>query len=215
MIGSRKSMDCPSAVRHDSASQVAYEKRGRTKVAALRPLMVFIVSVAMSGNSFGQETSGQQNAAMNLAAHVQSIVSSRCMDCHNESSAEAEVRFDNFTTLKLDAKLELLNRAQDQIFFGLMPPMDADQPTTEERETLAGWLRSELRTHNASKLDEKLREPAYGNYVDHEKLFDGSITDKAFTPARRWLVSPQIFHERVNAVFKLIGNTLDNAASTV
>ena len=70
---------------------------------------------------------------------------------------------------------------------------------------MASWLRDELRAHNASKLDEKLRQPAYGNFVDHDKLFGGEITDKPFTPVRRWLVSPQIFHERVNAVFQLEG----------
>jgi len=148
---------------------------------------------------------GQEQTPLNLPEEIHAIVTSRCMDCHSGDSAEADVRLDNFETLTLNAKLELLNKAQDQIFFGLMPPKDADQPTGDERETLAGWLQSELREHNASKLDEKLREPAYGNYVDHEKLFDGSLKDQPFTPARRWLVSPQIFHERVNAVLKLDG----------
>ncbi|MEO1619241.1 MAG: DUF1588 domain-containing protein, partial [Planctomycetota bacterium] len=124
---------------------------------------------------------------------------------HSGESAEAAVRFDNFSLLTLDAKLDLLNRAQDQVFFGLMPPEDASQLSQDEQEKLSGWLRTTLRSHNASKLDDKLRQPAYGNYVDHEKLFDGSVTDPPFTPARRWLVSPQIFHERVNAVFKLQG----------
>ncbi|MEM7560662.1 MAG: DUF1592 domain-containing protein, partial [Planctomycetota bacterium] len=133
------------------------------------------------------------------------IVASRCLDCHTGDEAEAGVRFDNFTALQLPAKLALMNRAQDQVFFGLMPPEDAEQITASEEEFLAEWLRNTLRQHGASKLDEKLRYPQYGNYIDHEKLFDGSITDKPFTPARRWLVSPQIFHERVNAVFQLEG----------
>ena len=138
-----------------------------------------------------------------IPENIQAIVTSRCMDCHSGDSAEGSVRFDNFASLKLDAKLELLNRSQDQIFFGLMPPEDAEQPGPKERDLLAGWLRRELRSRKASTLDDKLRHPAFGNYVDHEKLFDGSIRDKPFTPARRWLVSPQIFHDRVNAVFKL------------
>ena len=94
---------------------------------------------------------------------------------------------------------------QEQLFFGLMPPKDADQPSRNDRDTLASWLRSELQAQSASRLDEKLREPAFGNYVDHVKLFDGSVVEKPFTAARRWLVSPQIFHERVNAVFQLEG----------
>jgi hypothetical protein len=140
-----------------------------------------------------------------IPENIQTIMTSHCIDCHGGDLAEGSVRFDNFASLKLDAKLELLNRAQDQIFFGLMPPKDAQQPSPKERDLLAGWLRRDLRSRNASKLDRKLRHPAFGNYVDHKKLFDGSIKDKPFTPARRWLVSPQIFHERVNAVFKLKG----------
>jgi hypothetical protein len=148
----------------------------------------------------------QEVSPLVIPEKIQAIVTSHCMDCHEGDSAEGSVRFDNFASLKLNAKLDLLNRSQDQIFFGLMPPEDAEQPAREERDLLSGWLRRELRSRNASTLDEKLRQPSFGNYVDHEKLFDGSITAKAFTPARRWLVSPQIFHERVNAVFKLTGN---------
>ncbi len=91
---------------------------------------------------------------------------SRCMDCHDGDSAEGKVRFDNFASLKLNAKLDLLNRSQDQIFFGLMPPEDAEQPAPEERDLLSGWLRSQLRSRNASTLDEQLRQPSFAYSVD-------------------------------------------------
>ncbi len=146
-----------------------------------------------------------------LRSDVQSVVSERCQDCHSGESAEAGVRFDHFADLTLEAKLDLLNRSQDQVFFGLMPPRDAEPLSETDHALLADWLRSTLREHKASKLDAKLREPAYGNFIDHEKLFDGSVTDQPFTPARRWLVSPQIFLERVNAVFKLEGQARQQA----
>ncbi|MFM8270901.1 MAG: DUF1588 domain-containing protein, partial [Gemmata sp.] len=63
--------------------------------------------------------------------------------------------------------------------------------------------------HKASKLDDRLPYPDAGNYVDHAALFDGSNRDKPFTPARRWLVSPQIFEERVLDVFQLEGRERD------
>lgn len=146
-------------------------------------------------------------AALAMPGPIRSIIDSACLDCHQGESAEAGVRFDQFQTLSQAAKIDLLNRSQDQLFFQLMPPEDAEQPRDTERQELTKWLRHELRSRNASKLDEKLREPAYGNYVDHDQLFDGSITTKPFTPARRWLVSPQIFHQRVNAIFKLDGRS--------
>ncbi|HSP43917.1 MAG TPA: DUF1588 domain-containing protein, partial [Luteolibacter sp.] len=51
----------------------------------------------------------------------------------------------------------------------------------------------------------KLRYPDYGNSVNHDMLFSGKIQAAAFTPGRRWLVSPQIFRERVLDVFGLEG----------
>lgn len=146
-----------------------------------------------------------QDQPIELNNAVQSVIGRYCVDCHNEDLAEGGVRFDNFTNLTLPAQIELLNRAQDQLFFDLMPPTDAEQPDDADHQLLAGWLRQELQSRNASTLDEKLRHPAYGNYVNHEKLFDGTVKDRPFTPARRWLVSPQIFQEKVNAVFKLEG----------
>ena len=145
----------------------------------------------------------QGDAAFILPPDVQSVITSRCVDCHGTDTAEADVRLDILGTLNLDARLELLNKVQDQLFFRTMPPADETQPTTEERTRVAKWVRDELRRHNASNLDKKLRYPDFGNYVDHEMLFSGEIKDKPFTPARRWLVSPQIFHERVSDVFGL------------
>lgn len=133
------------------------------------------------------------------------VLEKSCTGCHEGESAEGDVRLDEIDKLALPKQLDVLNRAQDQLFFGLMPPEDAEQPGNKERQTLANWLRTELRKHNASRLDEKLKLPAFGNYVDHGKLFDGTVKEKPFTPARRWLVSPQIFHERVNDVFGLEG----------
>jgi uncharacterized CHY-type Zn-finger protein len=69
---------------------------------------------------------------------------------------------------------------------------------------MTAWVGKELKKFNASKLEDKLRYPDYGNYIDHDKLFSGEIKAHAYTPARRWLVSPQIFINRVNAIF---GNT--------
>ena len=138
-----------------------------------------------------------------VPGNAQSVFTSRCLDCHSGADAAGSVRFDNLAEIGTEARLKLLNKAQAQLFFELMPPADAEQPTSSERTTLGGWIRSELLKHNASDLDEKLRYPRYGNYVDHARLFSGEIHVKSWTPVRRWLVSPQIFHERVMDVFGL------------
>lgn len=147
----------------------------------------------------------EQMASLVVPEHVAVVFKNRCFDCHHGENAEGNVRFDNLAQLNLPARLELLNKAQAQLFFRTMPPPEVPQLPPQERSQLADWFRTELRKHNASQLDRKLRYPDYGNYVDHEMLFSGEVTDKPFTPARRWLVSPQIFHERVNNVFRLEG----------
>ena len=138
---------------------------------------------------------------------IQRLFRDTCIDCHGYGVAEADVRFDLFSELELAEQLDLMNKAQDQLFFGLMPPEDGGQLSPADETLLRGWLRSELKKRGASRLDEKLRHPSYGNFVDHDSLFSGQITEKAFTPSRRWLVSPQIFNDRVNAVFKLTGRS--------
>ncbi|MFK7767934.1 MAG: DUF1588 domain-containing protein [Mariniblastus sp.] len=177
------------------------------------PRYLFALSLWLFGASLVAPFSfafGQDRGPLVVPSNVHDVIAVGCLDCHRGDSAEASVRFDNIASLTEDAKLELFNRAQDQIFFGLMPPEDAEALGSEESELLAGWVRRELRSRNASKLDEKLRDPAFGNYINHEKLFGISKISKKskpFTPSRRWLVSPQIFHERVNDVFRLTGRS--------
>ena len=126
-----------------------------------------------------------------------------CSECHNEGTSEAGVRFDNLGELPLVNQLAILNRAQEQVFFKLMPPQDSGGFSREQRRVLGNHIRSVLNENCASNLDARLSQPAYGNFVDHESLFSGEVREKGFSPARRWLVSPQIFHERVNDVFQL------------
>ncbi len=135
---------------------------------------------------------------------IQAVLASHCIDCHG-AKGSGGVRLDNLNALKPNERLDALNKVQDQLFFGMMPPPKETQPTAVEAKVLAGWVRAELRTHKASKLDDRLPYPDAGNYVDHTSLFDGSNTDKPYTPARRWLISPHIFEERVLDVFQLEG----------
>lgn len=145
------------------------------------------------------------NVGAETPSDVLTVLESRCFSCHDEDSAKGDVRLDHLDTLALDKRLDLFNRAQEQVFFGEMPPPEKDQPSTAERQQLLGWLSAALGEHDASTLEDKLRYPSYGNHVDHDLLFSGEISEAAFTPARRWLVSPQIFEERVKDVFMLEG----------
>ncbi len=147
-------------------------------------------------------------AAFAVPKEVRAVLGAHCADCHAEGG-KGDVDVTALDKLKLSDRLETLNKIQDQLFYKMMPPPRAAQPGADELRALAAWVRTELRAHKASKLDDRLPYPDAGNYVDHVALFDGSNKDKPFTPARRWLVSPQIFEERVLDVFQLEGRERD------
>ncbi|WP_202921608.1 DUF1588 domain-containing protein [Anatilimnocola aggregata] len=104
-----------------------------------------------------------------------------------------------------EARLDLLNKVQEQLYLGQMPPRDAQQPSAVERSQLADWAARELHRFKASKLEKKLQKPEYGNYVEHEKLFSGEFQDlPGFTFDRRWLISEYIFNAKFQ---RLLENT--------
>lgn len=156
--------------------------------------------LALPGLAFAAES-----PAFSVPPAATELLETHCFSCHEDGTEKGDIRLDNLGEVTLDARLDLMNRALEQVYLKQMPPKKKAQPTEEERKALGEWLWAELHAHNASKLEDKLRYPSYGNYVDHAELFSGRNTDPAFTPARRWLVSPQIFDSRVRDVFGLSG----------
>ena len=121
---------------------------------------------------------------------VQGLMENYCFDCHDGDSRKGDIQLDNLKNLTLQNRLDLLNKVQEQIYIKEMPPRKKKvQPNEIERQKLLDWLSIELGNYNASTLEEKLRYSNYGNYVDHEKLFNGEVKEKSFSPARRWWLS--------------------------
>lgn len=132
-------------------------------------------------------------------ASVQTLLNNYCITCHGEDKAKGNIRLDTLSTMKLDERLDLLNHAQEAVHFEEMPPAKAKQPTEAERKLILEWMSHELTAASSSKLADKLRRPDAGNYVDHDKLFSGKYANlKAYTPSRRWLISPFIFDAKFN-----------------
>ena len=135
---------------------------------------------------------------------IASILSSYCTDCHEEGTEKGKFRLDNLEDLPLDSLLDVMNRMHERVHFEEMPPKKKNQPSEEERRQLENWLAGVLHANNASKLEEKLRMPEYGNKVDHEKLFSGKYKDlPGYTSDRRWLISEFIFTTKFNKVLDL------------
>lgn len=139
---------------------------------------------------------------------------SYCAKCHSDDP-EGDVRFDTLASLSKDARLDALARAEEQLLLRQMPPDDARQPAEEHRQFLVAWMTSELKKNNAPTFEDRMKMPEFGNRLDHAKLFSGEIKAKPYTPARRWLVSPQIFTERLLESFNLDDNKKLTAKSLV
>ena len=157
-------------------------------------LLTLVIVFAMMTSAQGEETFRVPNKVVSVLSH-------RCFDCHGEDLAEGDIRLDAITDLGLGARLDLLNRVQEQLFLKRMPPEDEEQPTTQQRVLLSKWVLQELRKHNASNFEKKLQKPEFGNYVDHEKLFSGEFKHlPGFTYDRRWLISEYIFNAKFQRI---------------
>ena len=135
-------------------------------------------------------TAAEKAFPFTISPKVSELLESYCFSCHDEGAQKGDIRLDCLDTLALDTRLDLLNKMQEQVFFKEMPPKKKKKPTQTERDSLVLWISSELKKHGASGLEEKLKRPEFGNYVDHDKLFSGEYAHlKGFTRDRRWLVS--------------------------
>ena len=137
---------------------------------------------------------GRTEDQASAAAQLQNRLSKHCVDCHSTDPQEGDVRLDNFAELSAARKEALLNRIEEQVVLGRMPPQDGDQPTAAERNELLSVLTSSFAAlGTTSMFREKMKAPGYANYVDHDSLFSGEITTKAYSPARLWRTSPYVF----------------------
>ena len=147
----------------------------------LKTAFVIFLSLSLSFSLFADEKSSV------FLKNFQPALSKYCLDCHDDSTQDGDIRLDNLDTLKLADRLDLLNRVQEQLFLKTMPPKKKKkQPSNQERDNLFNLVSTELKRNHASKLEEKLLKPKYGNYVDHEKLFSGEIQDNPYSPPRLW-----------------------------
>ncbi len=174
--------------------------RAVTKLKRSAFFAMLVVSLPLSAVS--SEISPEQ-----IPLPVAKVLNTYCFTCHDGDTMKGDIQLDNLDKLARDARLELLNKVQEQIYTLEMPPKKKDQPTSVERDGLLSWVAGELKRNNASKLEDKLRYYKYGNYISHEKLFSGEITDKPFTPARRWRINELIYLQLVNDVFQLNGKS--------
>jgi hypothetical protein len=138
-----------------------------------------------------------------LAGSAALVLDTYCIQCHGPEKQKGKIRFDAIETIDTVDQQTLFLTAQDAVHFEEMPPDEEKQPTNAEREVLLAWFKEQLTGSAAKKLEEKMRRPEAGNYVDHEDLFSGEYSDlPGYTYDRQWLISEYIFNEKFNRLLK-------------
>lgn len=149
---------------------------------------------------WGVALTSAQNPAMALTKDssvengLRRVLNEHCIDCHSDEVREGNVRLDNFVSLDSARKESLLNRVEEQVFVGRMPPRDAGGLSVGEQREMLSLIQSTFgKLGTVSLFREKAKSPGYGNYIDHDRLFNGEIKAKAFSPPRLWRTSPYVF----------------------
>jgi mono/diheme cytochrome c family protein len=127
---------------------------------------------------------------------VAPLLANFCHDCHGSEDPSGKLSLPPIDpNLITGADFETWRMIGEQVRFGNMPPADADQPSQDERQTLLNWIRQELlKTQQPGSLsEEKLLLPQFGNYVDHEALFDQRRSHVTPAAPRLWRLRPDIY----------------------
>ena len=125
-----------------------------------------------------------------------------CYSCHDTETKKGDL---NLELLKespaTDTNVAVWMEVMVHLREGTMPPpKKRKQPTEKERFLLKELVEREL--FKSSKYRQRLQKPEYANYIEHKKLFDGSIKSKAYTPSRLWRRNSFIFDSMKSGLFK-------------
>ena len=82
-----------------------------------------LLGASLLNAGFVNDVSAQESVAVVIADDAIAILKARCIDCHSGDEPEGDVSFDRLNELSNESKIALLKRAQDQVFFKLMPPL--------------------------------------------------------------------------------------------
>ncbi len=149
-----------------------------------------VVAIAESGES-------------DFESIVLPFLKANCTDCHGEEKSKGDLRLHDISAdLANSGDLERWQNVLEQLTLGEMPPEKRDRPDPKKLSAVIKWIESELaQSGNVSDLAAKFREPGFGNYVSHEKLFSGDVQTKAFSPSRLWKRNPNEFDYSKHYVF--------------
>jgi hypothetical protein len=108
----------------------------RTRLLSGAWICIVVCGFALS--AIGDEPSG----AAQFHKTIQPILEQYCFDCHADGADKGHVAFDEFKSDQAALEdRELWSKALKNLRAGLMPPSKKPQPTAEEKERIALWIK--------------------------------------------------------------------------
>lgn len=137
------------------------------------------------------------------ARSVASFFSEYCTTCHGENLQSGSLVLHDIDVNEVNAdNLEQWKMIDDRLRFHDMPPKQARQPKDSERKVMLAWIRTRLLRLQGPGVpaDPKLLLPEFGNYVDHDALFNEAAGPVIPGPARIWRLRPSIYSTEMNRI---------------
>lgn len=162
-----------------------------------RLLFVYVLfAFPLTDTQASQKTEATLQARFETS--VQPFLKSHCIACHGPTKSRGDV---TLHVMQIDPKhtkaVAIWEHVLEQLEIGAMPPAKSPQPTARQRVDVIGWIIDYLKQAGKEfEIRSKAQLPEFGNRVNHELLFDGSIKDMPASTARLWRISPYIFDGR-------------------
>jgi hypothetical protein len=159
--------------------------------------------------ALGTEPVESAEPAATYRADVAPLVEKFCVQCHSGKSPEGELSLRSLPgDPRAAADLATWKKVFEQLESSAMPPMEAEQPTLDERLKAMDWIRRTLRVAGAPVDESKARASERGNWVDHAALFSGKATGDAATPGRVWRITEGAYDAYIKRLSTGSGRTL-------
>jgi uncharacterized membrane protein len=140
-------------------------------------------------------TKNEQEALVTrYKSDIAPLLKTICSDCHGLDDPKSKVSLHNLQVdLTEESSLATWRRVLEQIEISAMPPEGEQQPTPGQRVQIVRWITDMLIVAGQGfEFESRRLLPEFGNRVNHELLFDGSIKDLPASPSRLWRMSPFI-----------------------